>query len=270
MNRTAKSLVRVIGSLALILAAGLTSFKVFPGARRGFRTYIGVIHAQSNIRPMIIEYVITTTKASYERRERLVISGTGKYSDQKTIRRPDGNLYWYGAVVDPQVGITRVLGDIGAKQTSKPNGESWKFPLRDNPATNCTTPVMGIYTDIRTVVGTEDILGQHVDHVHVTSDPKTIDADLWMAPDLGCAVLRNEALGPQGHVAYVKMAVSIKLGEPDPKEFDTSQLVETRPMAANQAFAQKFNGGAMSDCIVKIGPMKEARYDKLRKGLSPQ
>jgi len=224
-----------------------------------FRTRVGIVHAQSTLTAMLVNYV-SHFPSGEQLRSFVAVRSNGDSVEGQYLPRPDGKEYLIRSLtLRSERKWVSILSDTKATQTTgMPANQGVNH---DDPSTSCTTPVIGKLAFMKTVVGSDVMLGQPV--VHLRWQIKEDVMDNWEAPQLGCFVLKT-VLTRNGALVFNKEAASITAGEPDPGLFMVpADYTEMPPSAADAVFATKFlNGNSPPECVRQTQARRDSNYSK--------
>jgi hypothetical protein len=240
-------------SICAALAVGSFYATVF------FRTRIGIVHAQSTLPAMLVNYVSHYPSGEGPLRSFVAVRSNGDSVGGQFLPRPDGKEYLIRSVaLRSERKWVSILSDTKVTHTTAMAAN--QSVNHDDPSTSCTTPVIGRTTFTRTIVGSDVILSQPV--VHLRWQIKGDVMDSWEAPQLGCFVLKT-VLTRDGAWVLNKEAVNITASEPDPGLFMVpADYTEMPPSAADAVFAAKFLNGDSPECVRQTQARRDANYSK--------
>ena len=244
------NLSKLASSVAACTALGIGAYYITDV----LKTHIRAVHAQNTMPAMTVNYV-SHFLSGKEIRSFVAVRSNGDIVEGKFLTQPDGNEYGMRGIALSSAGkLINVLDDIKATHTARLNGGL----NHDDPATSCTTPVVGKLAFTKRVLDTEIILGQPV--VHVQWQLKNDVVDRWEAPHWDCLVLKD-VLTQNGAVAVNREASNIIPGDPDPNLFlAPADYTEMSPSAADAVFAAKFLRGDSPACIRRTQVGRDANY----------
>ena len=240
-------------SICAALAVGSFYATVF------FRMRIGIVHAQSTLPAMLVNYVSYYPSGEGPLRSFVAVRSNGDSVKGQFLPRPDGKEYLIRSLsLRSEHKWVSILSDIKATQTTgMPANQGVNH---DDPSTSCATPVIGRTTFTRTIVGSDVILSHPV--VRLQWQIKGDVMDSWEAPQLGCFVLKT-VLTRNGALVVNKEAVSITAGEPDPGLFMVpADYTEMPPSAADAVFAAKFLNGDSPEFVRQTQVRRDSTYSK--------
>jgi hypothetical protein len=218
-----------MGRKRLLIGAGAIFAVV---AISGVVTRARIVRAQSST--FIIKYVEKsgdwTRDSFYSRRS------DGSSVESRVTTGPDGKQYEQRTVMDTVRRARVVIDGMTESTTTYPLSQA-RVESYKKPALNCVPEEASPFEST--------LLGYRIVRRSLTLPAERYQrVETWLAPDLGCVILRSETFGhdSQGHEVSLasKEATSITSGDPDPTLFVIPNWQERSPSEVFAAYGAKF------------------------------